>query len=64
MTTATGQESAAQGMNPDSGTGVVYVMSNQDTGNSVTVFDRAADGGLTLGPPRGLAPGTQGIVAI
>ncbi len=27
--------------------GVVYVMSNQDTGNSVTVFNRAADGGLT-----------------
>ncbi len=26
----------------------VYLMSNQATGNSVTVFDRAADGGLTL----------------
>ncbi|MGH3701969.1 MAG: lactonase family protein [Pseudonocardiaceae bacterium] len=28
-------------------TGTVYVLNNQDTGNSVTVFDRAADGGLT-----------------
>ena len=27
--------------------GAVYVMSNQDTGNSVTVFNRAADGRLT-----------------
>jgi 6-phosphogluconolactonase len=41
--------STSQGKNsdPNSGTGAVYVMSNQDTGNSVTVFDRAADGGLT-----------------
>ncbi len=28
-------------------TGAVYVLSNQDTGNSVTAFNRAADGGLT-----------------
>src|SRR5882672_12772725 len=28
-------------------TGTVYILSNQDTGNSVTVFDRAANGGLT-----------------
>jgi 6-phosphogluconolactonase len=28
-------------------TGIVYVLNNQETGNSVTVLDRAADGGLT-----------------
>lgn len=28
-------------------TGAVYVLSNQDTGNSVTAFNRSADGGLT-----------------
>src|SRR5205085_5060050 len=50
------------------GTGTVYVMSNQDTGNSVTVFDRAADGGLTrmgtfptggLGAGNSIDPGAQ-----
>jgi 6-phosphogluconolactonase len=48
--------------------GAVYVMSNQDTGNSVTVFDRAADGGLTrmgtfptggLGAGNSVVPGNQ-----
>lgn len=49
MTTATKHEDTQQSKSPDikRGTGAVYVMSNQDTGNSVTVFDRAADGGLT-----------------
>jgi 6-phosphogluconolactonase len=42
MTAATEHEITHQGK-----TGTVYVLSNQDTGNSVTVFDRAADGGLT-----------------
>lgn len=43
-------------------TGAVYVMSNQDTGNSVTVFNRAADGGLTrMGtfPTGGLGAGNS-----
>ena len=42
--------------------GAVYVMSNQDTGNSVTVFNRAADGGLTRGgtfPTGGLGAGNS-----
>ena len=55
---------AAQGTNEDEkrGTGTVYLMSNQDTGNSVTVFDRAANGGLTrLGtfPTGGLGAGNS-----
>ncbi|MGH3818334.1 MAG: lactonase family protein, partial [Pseudonocardiaceae bacterium] len=43
-------------------TGTVYVLNNQDTGNSVTVFDRAADGGLTrIGtfPTGGLGAGNS-----
>lgn len=49
MVAATEDESTHQGENPEAKrrTGAVYVMSNQDIGNSVTVFDRAADGGLT-----------------
>lgn len=42
-------------------TGVVYVMTNQATGNSVTVFDRDVDGGLTQGgtfPTGGLGVGS------
>ena len=42
-------------------TGIVYVMSNQETGNSVTVFSRAADGSLTQGrtfPTGGLGAGS------
>ncbi|MEA2712970.1 MAG: hypothetical protein QOK27_931 [Gemmatimonadales bacterium] len=42
--------------------GAVYVMSNQDTGNSVTVFNRAADGSLTRGgtfPTGGLGAGNS-----
>jgi 6-phosphogluconolactonase len=37
------QKSSAQGFS-----GAVYTLSNQPTGNSVIVFDRAADGTLTL----------------
>jgi 6-phosphogluconolactonase len=44
MTAATENENTQQGMQD---TGTVYALSNQDTGNSVTVFDRAADGGIT-----------------
>ncbi len=43
-------------------TGFVYVMSDQDTGNSVTVFNRATDGGLTKGgtfPTGGLGAGNS-----
>lgn len=45
------RESAPEGTNgyDEGDPGVVYVMSNQATGNSVTVFDRAADGRLTQG---------------
>ncbi len=42
--------------------GAVYVMSNQDTGNSITVFNRAADGSLTRGgtfPTGGLGAGNS-----
>lgn len=49
MVAAAGHESDYEDKNPyyQGGTGTVYVMTNQDTGNAVTVFDRAADGGLT-----------------
>jgi 6-phosphogluconolactonase (cycloisomerase 2 family) len=46
---------------PDKAPGTVYVMSNQETGNSVTVFSRAADGTLTQGdtiPTGGLGTGS------
>lgn len=42
--------------------GALYVMSNQDTGNSVTVFNRAADGSLTRAgtfPTGGLGAGNS-----
>ncbi len=42
--------------------GAVYIMSNQETGNSVTVFNRAADGGLTRSgtfPTGGLGAGNS-----
>ncbi|MGH3710086.1 MAG: lactonase family protein [Pseudonocardiaceae bacterium] len=42
MTAATEHKTTHQGK-----TGIVYALNNQETGNSVTVFDRAADGGLT-----------------
>ncbi|MGH3805551.1 MAG: lactonase family protein [Pseudonocardiaceae bacterium] len=61
MTAATEHENTHQGK-----TGTVYVMNNQDTGNSVTVFNRAADGGLTrIGtfPTGGLGAGNS-IVAL
>lgn len=54
-------EGSHEGANGYEGPGVVYVMSNQATGNSVTVFDRAADGGLTQGgtfPTGGLGAGS------
>ena len=44
------------------GTGFVYVMSNQETGNSVRVFNRADDGSITLAgtyPTGGLGGGTS-----
>ena len=70
MVAATKHENTHQDKNPDTkrGTGTVYLMSNQDTGNSVTVFDRAADGGLTrmgtfptggLGVGNSIDPGAQ-----
>ena len=64
MTAATEHENAQHGENPDAepSTGAVYVMSNQDTGNSVTVFHRAADGSLTRKgtyPTGGLGTGTS-----
>jgi 6-phosphogluconolactonase (cycloisomerase 2 family) len=46
---------------PDQAPGALYVMSNQQTGNSVTVFSRAADGSLTQGgtyPTGGLGTGS------
>ncbi|MGH9396768.1 MAG: lactonase family protein [Terriglobia bacterium] len=43
------QKSLAQGESFSKGhSGAVYTLSNQPTGNSVIVFDRAADGTLTL----------------
>jgi 6-phosphogluconolactonase len=48
MVPAAEHESANEDKNPyQGGTGAVYVMTNQDTGNAVTVLERAADGGLT-----------------
>ncbi len=48
MVAAAEHESAYESKNPYyHGTGVVYVMTNQDTGNAVTVLERAANGGLT-----------------
>lgn len=47
MTTAA-ESTVGHGGDMGSG-GRVYVLSNQATGNSVMVFDRAADGRLTLG---------------
>ncbi len=63
MADAGEREGALEGTNryDDSGPGVVYVMSNQATGNSVTIFDRAADGSLTQGgtfPTGGLGGGS------
>jgi 6-phosphogluconolactonase (cycloisomerase 2 family) len=46
---------------PDAAPGALYVMSNQATGNSITVFSRAADGTLTQGntyPTGGLGTGS------
>jgi 6-phosphogluconolactonase len=43
------QKNWAQGESPSDGhPGAVYTLSNQPSGNSVIVFDRAADGTLTL----------------
>jgi len=43
------QKNWAQGESPSEGyPGAVYTLSNQPSGNSVIVFDRAADGTLTL----------------
>lgn len=48
MVAAAEHESAHESKDPyPGGTGAVYVMTNQDTGNAVTVFERAADGSLT-----------------
>lgn len=49
MVAAAEHESTYEGKSPydQGGTGAVYVMTNQDTGNAVTVLERAADGGLT-----------------
>lgn len=48
MVTAAVHNAATKGYNREKGpAGAVYVMSNQATGNSVTIFDRAADGSLT-----------------
>ena len=47
MAAASEQENTHESENVDAqDTGAVYVMSNQDTGNSVTVFHRAADGSI------------------
>lgn len=48
MVAAAEHESTYERKNPyQGGVGTVYVMTNQDTGNAVTVLERAADGGLT-----------------
>jgi 6-phosphogluconolactonase len=63
MTAATEHENPHHSMQD---TGTIYVLNNQDTGNSVTVFDRAADGGLTrMGtfPTGGLGNGNGRTVA-
>lgn len=68
MVAAAEHESAYEGKNPyhKGGTGAVYVMTNQDTGNAVTVLERAADGGLTeieTFPTGGLGNGNAASVA-
>lgn len=60
MTTEAEHTSAAEAEAGKGLTGKLYVMSNQATGNSVTVFDRDIDGGLTRGgtfPTGGLGVG-------
>ena len=68
MVAAAEHESAYKGKNPydQGGTEAVYVMTNQDTGNAVTVLERAADGGLTeieTFPTGGLGNGNAANVA-
>ena len=68
MVAAAEHESTYEGKSPydQGGTGAVYVMTNQDTGNAVTVLERAADGGLTeieTFPTGGLGNGNAANVA-
>jgi 6-phosphogluconolactonase (cycloisomerase 2 family) len=68
MVAAAEHESAYKGKNPydQGGTEAAYIMTNQDTGNAVTVLERAADGGLTeieTFPTGGLGNGNAANVA-